>query len=525
MNDQRRIRWMLCICLFCMSFVFLQAATLRKEDFKAKSEKERIVGHTVTGSWNRGEFFETVTCELVGFDDEAMTMKYRFRYYITHKGPGTSYIHQKVPVGVILDNRNIATFTSWIGVRISNTTQLCGEKTVTLKPGNHTVELRDMKAGAITIVNVKKRIYIPMPTYTVTFLDSDGTLLKSQKVERYASASAPVVKNTTSAAFIGWDIPFHNVRKDLVVTAQYATKQFQVNFLDWDGKVLKSQGVAYGKDAAPPSDPYREGYVFQGWDGSYTNVRGNRNIFAQYQVRSFAVSFDSNGGSSVEPQTVSYGDVAQRPLHPVKAHHAFLGWYRADGAPYDFRTPVKSSITLYAHWDEEPTITASDLHIFADMYDSEEWEKQRVAQAEANDKEDGNLRDKLRVIADTTNVKKPGTYSLVYQVKDRAGNVVQKRIRVFVLDKRPSEERVRTYVRSISKEYIETLYPNSYWRESERWDHLMQTLQKEKGNALCTWRLQKQDIERMKQFHKEHAYSQKSNAQFLKQFWHLRRTP
>ena len=61
------------------------------------------------------------------------------------------------------------------------------------------------------------------------------------------------------------------------------TKSFTVTFTDYDGTPLSVQNVLDGEDAAPPADPERAGYVFIGWDGSYTNVTSNRTVVAQYR--------------------------------------------------------------------------------------------------------------------------------------------------------------------------------------------------------------------------------------------------
>ncbi len=39
------------------------------------------------------------------------------------------------------------------------------------------------------------------------------------------------------------------------------------------------------------------------------------------------VTFDSDGGSAVEPQSVPQGQPAQRPADPVKEGYTFIGWY------------------------------------------------------------------------------------------------------------------------------------------------------------------------------------------------------
>ena len=56
-----------------------------------------------------------------------------------------------------------------------------------------------------------------------------------------------------------------------------------VTFKDWNGSILSTQQIEKGKSATPPADPSRQGYIFTGWDGSYTNVQSNTTITAQYK--------------------------------------------------------------------------------------------------------------------------------------------------------------------------------------------------------------------------------------------------
>lgn len=59
-------------------------------------------------------------------------------------------------------------------------------------------------------------------------------------------------------------------------------KTYTVTFKDWNGMVLKTEIVESGKNATAPADPVRAGYVFTGWDGNYTNVISNVEIIATY---------------------------------------------------------------------------------------------------------------------------------------------------------------------------------------------------------------------------------------------------
>ena len=63
----------------------------------------------------------------------------------------------------------------------------------------------------------------------------------------------------------------------------------------------------------------------------------------------YAVYFDSDGGTSVQSQSVRKGHIVSNPVPPTKTNCAFLGWY-LNGTPYDFGTPVEGSFTLTAVW-------------------------------------------------------------------------------------------------------------------------------------------------------------------------------
>ena len=75
---------------------------------------------------------------------------------------------------------------------------------------------------------------------------------------------------------------------------------------------------------------------------------------------SYTVTFESNGGSTVESQTVAEGESASRPEDPTKSGYVFGGWYEdaAASRPYTFGTAVGSNITLYAKWYEDVIFTS-----------------------------------------------------------------------------------------------------------------------------------------------------------------------
>ena len=63
----------------------------------------------------------------------------------------------------------------------------------------------------------------------------------------------------------------------------------------------------------------------------------------------FTVTFDTQGGSAVDPVQVRRGGVLEQPEDPDRPGYIFAGWYLGEGK-YDFGSRVSQDITLTAHW-------------------------------------------------------------------------------------------------------------------------------------------------------------------------------
>ena len=80
----------------------------------------------------------------------------------------------------------------------------------------------EIESGNDAIENATMHFHeAPVETFTVTFVDHDGTLLKTETVESGKSATAPADPEREGFTFTGWDKAFDNVTADLTVTAQY----------------------------------------------------------------------------------------------------------------------------------------------------------------------------------------------------------------------------------------------------------------------------------------------------------------
>lgn len=81
-------------------------------------------------------------------------------------------------------------------------------------------------------------------------------------------------------------------------------------------------------------------------------------VYAQiwYLEKSVTVSYDTDGGSAVNPETVVQGNTVTEPT-TTRNHATFDGWYtdKELTTKWDFKEVVKADMTLYAKWKENET--------------------------------------------------------------------------------------------------------------------------------------------------------------------------
>lgn len=90
--------------------------------------------------------------------------------------------------------------------------------------------------------------------------------------------------------------------------------------------------------------------------------------------KTFTVTFDTDGGSTVAAQTVKEGEKAQKPTPPpTKTGFEFDNWYTAKtgGEVFDFDKEVTGDVTVYARWTavSAKTVTFKVNYVAADGLD------------------------------------------------------------------------------------------------------------------------------------------------------------
>ena len=136
---------------------------------------------------------------------------------------------------------------------------------------------------------------------------------------------------------------------------------YTVTFNSNGGSSVASQTVKSGEKAVEPKDPERTGYSFNEWQLSGKKFDFNQTITADITLTAawtknngnedvtYTVTFDSNGGSTVAPQTVKSGEKAVEPKDPKRTGYSFNGW-QLSGEKFDFNQTITADITLTAAW-------------------------------------------------------------------------------------------------------------------------------------------------------------------------------
>ena len=146
--------------------------------------------------------------------------------------------------------------------------------------------------------------------------------------------------------------------------AHWEIQQFTITFLDINTEITHIT-QDYGTSITAPANPTKDGYTFVRWEVSIpaTMPAQNMEIHAIWQMNSYDVAFDGNGGSgTMLNQTFEYEDSGALSKNRfVWMGYEFTGWNTAangSGTPYaDEQLVMRLStvngdvITLYAQWN------------------------------------------------------------------------------------------------------------------------------------------------------------------------------
>lgn len=222
-----------------------------------------------------------------------------------------------------------------------------------VQPGNdqYTYAFKGWNQSLEHIVSnvTRKAIFTPTTrSYTVTYVNYDGSRLDSQNIEYGKNANydkvtpAKTSDDSFDYAFSGWDLPETNIVKDVTLTAQFVPSRnsFQVKFLNEDGTLLdeiivaKGTAPVYAKAVPSKASDDQYDYTFKGWDRPLDSVFSDSVFHATYtpSLRFFNVVYQNYDGTQLDSQSVKYGQnshyTKDGPIKPMDELHTFTftGW-------------------------------------------------------------------------------------------------------------------------------------------------------------------------------------------------------
>lgn len=192
--------------------------------------------------------------------------------------------------------------------------------------------------------------------YTISFDTSGGSVVSPITQDYGSTVVKPLDPTKVGYTFTGWEpeIPDTIPSSDLNIKAKWSVNKYTISFDTDGGSEVLPIIQDYGSLVIAPISPTKVGYSFIGWDNPIpsTMPSSDKLIKAVWKINKYTITFDTNGGSVIEPITQDYGSTIVKPLDPTRSGYTFVGW---DLSIPDTMPP--NDMTIKAKWldSEKPS--------------------------------------------------------------------------------------------------------------------------------------------------------------------------
>ena len=249
--------------------------------------------------------------------------------------------------------------------------------------------------------------------YTITFNTNGGTAIEPITQEYQSPITKPSDPTKEGNTFAGWDatIPDLMPAENLTINALWTTNKYTITFDTDGGTTISPISQDYGTSVTAPANPTKTGYTFVGWDKAVpsTMPAGNVVIKAQWQINQYTITFDTDGGSAIDPITQNYNTAITKPADPTKTGSSFAGWNK----DIPSIMPAKND-TIKAQWQ----INEYSLNYFVDgtLYKSVKYVYNSEVTAEAEPTKVGytfsGWKEEIPLVMPAKDVTITGTFSV-----------------------------------------------------------------------------------------------------------------
>ncbi len=203
-------------------------------------------------------------------------------------------------------------------------------------------------------------------TYTITFDANGGSCTTASKSVTYASTYGDLpVPTREGYGFDGWFTAQNDGTKvtgndtvtitaDQTLYAHWKPGAYTITFETDGGSAIDPITQDYGAKITAPAAPTKTGYTFNGWNPAIPETMPARNVTvkAKWTANQYTITFETDGGSACADITVTFGQTYGTLPTPEKAGYTFAGWYAGE-TPVTAETMVEitANQTLTAHWN------------------------------------------------------------------------------------------------------------------------------------------------------------------------------
>ena len=184
--------------------------------------------------------------------------------------------------------------------------------------------------------------------YTIAFNTDGGSSVEAITADYGAAVAAPANPTKENYTFTGWDktIPETMPAENLTITATWSINRHNIVYVVGGDTIQVVESVAVGTAIAAIDAPVKTGYTFGGWQNvPATMPDSDVTISGLFTVNQYTITFNTDGGSSVEAITADYGTEVTAPANPTKENYTFIGWDKT--IP---ETMPAENLTITATW-------------------------------------------------------------------------------------------------------------------------------------------------------------------------------
>ena len=220
-------------------------------------------------------------------------------------------------------------------------------------------------------------------SYTVKYLrEGDNKVLAPGKVVTDQTFDTEVTEQAADVVGYTPDAPSKTMILDeynKVLTFSYSAntydytvrhiKQLPDGSYDEANAEVETLSGKFEALAAVTAKDYGEHYPTNDADTKQNiKIEEGLTIDVKYDLDEHTLTFETNGGSAINPVTVRHGNAVARPADPTKDKYTFIGWY-ADPEfteEYDFATVLEADKTIYAKFELTST-PIGDIYVRYDV--------------------------------------------------------------------------------------------------------------------------------------------------------------